>query len=390
MSIKPFNIKSILKYEEPWCRAMGYFNPYLDPFEHHITSTIPSFDGPAYKKYPSHNFVYDKLWVAQTQGLQCGNLSELQDNPDSVTYPIFIKPRWGHLSASSKNCFKISSASELEKYLLYKDMIWSEFIDGTEGMTDYIILKGNIMHQVTYVYSDKQNGFSEEWKLISPKSEAPQNITDWVKDHMRGFTGAVNVQYRKDKIIEVSLRLARGGAYIVSAKNPALLQNISNVADRNFWNFSLQNELDFKPYYTFKCFTNMPIVYLFPQHIIDFIIRSQASRPFYEYYFEPVGKKGMVFFQFMHDDLDEGIKIKQRIEALFILAQFIMYILFISAIVVLFSKWNFKYHYIAIIITIWLTRYLNPMIANYSLYKGQKQQMFGGAPPDGELPDDHL
>jgi hypothetical protein len=355
-----------------------------------MTSSIPSFDGPAYVKYPSHNFVYDKLWVAQTQGLQCGDLSELQDDADSVIYPIFIKPRWGHLSASSKNCFKISSSSELKKYISYKDMMWSEFIDGTEGMTDYIILKGSVVHQITYVYSDKQHGFTEEWKLISSRSEPPQNITEWVKDHMRGFTGVVNVQYRKDKIIEVSLRLARGGAYIVSAKNPSLLQNIHNVVDKNFWDFSLQNKLYFEPYFTFKCFTNLPIVYLFPQHILDFIVRSQASRPFYEYYFEPAGKKGMVFLQFMHDDLDEGIKIKQRIEALFVIAQFIMYILLISAVVVLFSRWNFKYYYIAIVIAIWLTRYLNPMVANYSLYKGQKQQIFGGGPTNNDHLDDSL
>jgi len=390
MSIKAFDMKSILKFEEPWCKAMGYFNPYLDPFDHHMTPGIPAFDGPAYEKYPSHNFVYDKLWIAQTQGLKCGNLSELHENTDSISFPIFIKPRWGHLSASSKNCFKISSASELEKYLLYKDMIWSEFIDGTEGMTDFIILKGNIVHQVTYVYSDTQQGFSEEWKLISPRSEPPQNIIDWVKDHMRGFTGVVNVQHRKNKIIEVSLRLARGGAYIVSAKNPALLQNISNVVDKNFWDFSLQNELDFEPYYTFKCFTNLPIVYLFPQHVLDFIVRSQASHPFYEYYFEPVGKKGMVFLQFMHDNLEGGMRIKKRIETLFILAQLAMYILLVTTIVVLFSRWNFKYYYIAIAVAIWLTRYLNPIVANYSLYKGQKQQIFGGGPTNKNLRDDSL
>jgi hypothetical protein len=390
MSIAPFKMKSILKFEEPWCRLMGYFNPYLDPFEHHMTSSIPSFDGPAYEKYPMHNFVYDKLWVAQTQGLKCGNLSELQEDAGSVIFPIFIKPRWGHLSASSKNCFRISSASELEKYISYKDMMWSEFIDGTEGMTDFIILKGSIVHQVTYVYSDEQQGFSEEWKLISSDSEPPQNIVDWVKDHMRGFTGVVNVQYRKNKIIEVSLRLARGGAYIVSAKNPDLLQNIRNVVEKNFWDFSLQNKMGFEPYYTFKCFTNFPIVYLFPQHVLDFIVRTQANRPFYEYYFEPVGKKGMVFLQFMHDDLEEGLKIKRRIEALFIMAQFVMYILLVSVLVVLFSKWNFKYYYVAIVVAVLLTRYLNPMVANYSLYKGQKQQTFGGGPSNNEQQDDSL
>ena len=123
-------------------------------------------------------------------------------------------------------------------------MMWSDFIDGREGMTDYILLNGNIMHQITYVYSDKQNGFTEEWKLISPQSKPPTNITEWVKDHMRNFTGIVNMQYRNDKIIEVSLRFARGGAYLINTDNKALLENIHNVVAKNFWNFSLQNQMD--------------------------------------------------------------------------------------------------------------------------------------------------
>ena len=39
-------------------------------------------------------------------------------------------------------------------------------------------------------------------------------IDNWVKENMKGFSGACNVQYRGTKIIEVGLRLARGGAYI--------------------------------------------------------------------------------------------------------------------------------------------------------------------------------
>ena len=64
-------------------------------------------------------------------------LEELKENRN-VKMPIFIKPRWGHLSASSKNCFKIKSWEELEQYRHIPDMMWSEFIDATEQMTDYI------------------------------------------------------------------------------------------------------------------------------------------------------------------------------------------------------------------------------------------------------------
>ena len=40
---------------------------------------------------------------------------------------------------------------------------------------------------------------------------------------MYDFSGICNVQYRGDKIIEVGLRLARGGAYIYSTQNYKLI-----------------------------------------------------------------------------------------------------------------------------------------------------------------------
>ena len=37
-------LKSITKFEQPWCKLMGFFNPYLDPFESFISKEIPDFD----------------------------------------------------------------------------------------------------------------------------------------------------------------------------------------------------------------------------------------------------------------------------------------------------------------------------------------------------------
>ena len=380
MNFSPFSIKNLLKHEEKWCNFMGYFNPYLDPFKNHLTDKVTIYDKAAYYKYPEHNYVYDKLWVAKSQNLNCGELEELKGKENSITYPIFIKPRWGHLSATSKNCFKIHNSDDLKKYSNFKYMMWSDFIDGTEGMTDYILLNGNIVHQITYVYSDKQNGFTEEWKLISPHSEPPTVITEWVKEHMRNYTGIVNMQYRNDKIIEVSLRFARGGAYIINTDNKALLANIHNVVANNFWDFSLQHKMKFKPYYSIKCFTTLPIIYIFPQHVLDFLVKSQTSHGFYEYYFEPAGKEGTVFLQFMHDDLEKGLAAKKRIEFIFNAAQIIMTILIIIAIIVLFSKFKYKYVFSLAVLGIFLTRYLNPIVANYNLYKAQKQSIFGDGP----------
>ena len=373
----------LLRNDEKWCKAMGYFNPYLDPFKNHLRGSIPIYDLNSYRMYPNHNFVYDKLWVAQSQNLPAGELENLFTTTKKPNYPIFIKPRWGHLSAASKNCFKINNFDELSKYKHFKHMMWSEFVDGTEGMTDFIVLKGNIMHQITYKYSEKQNGFTDEYKYISSKTPTPKVISDWVTANLRDYTGIVNVQYRNNIIIEVGLRLARSGAYIIATDNHAILTNIYNVIDKNQWDYSLNDNMDFEPYYAFKCYTKMPIVYIWPQHILDLIVRSQTSRPFYEYYFEPVGREGMVFLQFMHDDLEKGMAIKKRIEFLFVLTQIITMILIVFTIVVLFSKWNCKYIFFIMMVLLYLTRFLNPHNTSYTLYKGQRQSIFGSGPPIG-------
>jgi hypothetical protein len=133
-------IGNLLHYEESWCKFMSFFNPYLDPFNNHLTTKMPVFDGKAYKRYPHHNFVYDKLWIVKSQGLKGGKLENLIGKETTVKYPIFIKPRWGHLSASSKNCFKVTSAKELKKYVNYKNMMWSEFIDAKEELKPDVCL----------------------------------------------------------------------------------------------------------------------------------------------------------------------------------------------------------------------------------------------------------
>jgi hypothetical protein len=369
-----------MRYEERWCSLMGYFNPYTDHFTTKLTSKMPFFDKECYYRYPRFKHVYDKLWVVKSQGLPAGRLEKLKGKEDKVTYPIFIKPRWGHLSASSKNCFKVNSAEELKQYVDYKNMMWSEFIDANERMTDFILLNGKIVHQITYVYSDKQNGFSDDWKYVSPESKPAPIIIEWVKQHMTDFTGVVNIQCRDSKIIEVGLRFARGGAYLLSTENTALITNINNIFLKKEWNYNLSEEMKFKPFYVYKCFTTLPIVFLFPQKIIDWYMRKHAVRPFYEYYFEPVGKTGMVFFQFMNDDFERGMQIKQEIETIFKRAQIIMYILIGLAVLSCLTKSSFCYPFLLFVLFIFLIRVFNPIGVNYKLYKGQKQAIFKEGP----------
>lgn len=376
-------LKWILLHEEKWCQIMGYKNPYLDPYDHHITSTTVTNDQEAYRKFPENKKVYDKLWIAKTQNLNCGKLEELIDKGKHINYPIFIKPRWGHLSAASKHCYKIKNREQLDKYVDYPNMMWSEFIEGTEGMTDILMINGRMVYQLTYKYSDEQNGFSDVWKYISPKTKIPPSIEQWARDNIENHTGFVNIQYRtkneERKIIEVGLRPARGGMYLIGADCPALSKNIYNAIDKQFWDDSLNNEINnFEPYYSYKCFLRLPLIYILPQKMMDSLLNKMTDMPLYEYYFEPVNHEGVVFFQFMHRDHKKGLKIKKNIELLFNLLQIMTIIIFLTilySLVVFKSK--IKYIFVLIFILLWLTRFLTPLYVNYNCYKAYRQMIQG-------------
>jgi len=170
--------------------------------------------------------------------------------------------------------------------------------------------------------------------------------------------------------------LARAGAYLLSTENSDLIKNVNSIFDKKTWDFTLQNKLKFKPFYVFKCFTTLPIVYLLPQHVLDYVVKSNTHWPFYEYYFEPAGKEGMVFLQFIDDDFERGIKTKEKIQVWFNYTQIIAYLLILTLCVVPFFQFRGKYIIITTIVLLLLTRFLNPMMANYNLYKGQRQALF--------------
>jgi hypothetical protein len=186
---------------------------------------------------------------------------------------------------------------------------------------------------------------------------------------MSGYNGVLNAQYRGNYIIEIGLRLARGGAYIVSTENKALIQNINNLVEKNYWDYTINDDMAFKPFYTFKCFTTSNIFYLFPQHILDLYVKRYNVKPFYEYYFEPVGTDGMVFFQFLHDDFNKGMELKENFERLFTLIQHLIIFMFIITLFILFKDLNYGIVLFITLFIILMTKYLNPLTANHGLYK---------------------
>ena len=268
--IEQFFKYALTHFEKPWLSFFKLQDQKYDNFQYTFTSKLPIYDLKAYQLNKDHQFVYDKLWVAKSQNIKSGNLQDI--NIDNIEFPIFIKPKNGHQTATSKHCHKIKKAKELKKFQHLKNMMWSEFIPNTEGMTDFVFYKGNMVHQITYQYSDKQNGFTDDYKYIDSKNEPPSKISDWVNRYFKSYNGVVNAQYRGDKIIEVGLRLARGGNYLLATNNRDLIVNINQLYNHGHWDYN--RKLEFQPYYSFKCFSKLPILYILPQYVTNHIFKG--------------------------------------------------------------------------------------------------------------------
>ena len=359
--------------DKKWCDIIQIHNPYVYSWNKLLTYDVPAFDKQAFNKYPLHNYIYDKLFIAQSQNINSGLLSNIEFNNITKEYPIFIKPRWGHRSASSKNCYKITNNKQLEQFMHIPDMMWSTYINEREGMTDYFILNGNIMDQMTLVYSDEQlNDTSDSWKYISKDNKPPDEINNWIKQNLSDYSGVCNIQYRGNKIIEVSLRLSRGGAYVYSTNNINYINNINNISKSNpSWNSSL--DLNYKPFYAFKCYTNLCLIYLLPRPFLNKIVEIYGGKEFKEYYFEPLGKSGLIYYQFMHDNFKKGMIIKKMIETFTTISNsIILLLLIIISYAFIFKKNQLFNKCLILLIVIYFTILYNSLIDIYNLYKSTK------------------
>lgn len=319
------NLKEV---DARYMSALRIRNP-LDTYHYKLDPSIPRFDSSAYELNPMHQHLYDKLYIIQSQQLPGGVLSSLKTT--TVEYPIFIKPRWGHKTSSSKDCYIIRSKEELEPHWKKPHMIWSGFIDAKECMTDFILINGFIVHQITYLYSNEQTGFADVWKYVSPDTKPPDVIVEWVQKHATGYSGPLNVQYRDKYIIEVGMRFARGGMYIQSTNHKPLIDAINDMWVTKTW--TVRDNLDFEPFYTFKCWSPAPVLCLIPHYLMAAVMYWYGAMDFYDYYFEPTGSHSLVFYQFLHRNFDMGMRAKGAVENLMMVWSMLFYSLVVLSVI---------------------------------------------------------
>ncbi|MBM4268220.1 MAG: hypothetical protein FJ144_16675 [Deltaproteobacteria bacterium] len=186
---------SILE-RDPW--RMQYFAHADCPED----LPIPTDDPDSWELYPRHRWVYNKLLVCETQGLEHA--------PHGVpprSYPVFSKPIY-NLRGMGAGSRVLASAKEYEEHRLPGHM-WMPLLEGEHVSTDVAVVRGEPRwwrHVVGEVVGD---GMFDYWTVLAaPRAEIEAYCGEWTRRHLGDYTGMLNFETIGGRIIEVHLRFS--------------------------------------------------------------------------------------------------------------------------------------------------------------------------------------
>ena len=163
---------------------------------------IPTDDELAYQRYPHHRWLYNKLLICETQGL---------DNaPHDIMppqFPVFSKPIYNMRGMGCGG--KIIESPEQFRAALQPGHMWMPLLLGEHVSTDAAVIDGEPVWWRHTIGKTLEQGMFDHWIILGesrPKIEG--YCGDWLRRHLKGYTGCVNFETIGGKIIEAHLRFA--------------------------------------------------------------------------------------------------------------------------------------------------------------------------------------
>ena len=180
---------------DPWRRA--YFAATSCPAD----IDIPTDDADAYRWNPSHRWVYNKLRVVESQGLECA-----PHGIQPTHYPVFSKPIF-NLDGMGLGSRLLRDADAYELHRQPGHM-WMTYLVGQHISTDTAVVDG-MVHWMGHARGlPLSGGLFDYWTIEEvPRADLEAYCTEWIRANLAGYTGMVNFETIGGRIIEVHLRV---------------------------------------------------------------------------------------------------------------------------------------------------------------------------------------
>ncbi|MDX1487675.1 MAG: hypothetical protein R3268_05695 [Acidiferrobacterales bacterium] len=181
---------------DPW--RVQYFEGVSCPED----IEIPTEDADAYLLYPRYRWIYNKLLICETQGIEHG--------PHGVNprhFPVFSKPIY-NMRGMGSGSKVIESAEDYQREHAPGHM-WMPLLAGEHVSTDVAVIDGQSRWWRHVTGKALGKGLFDYWTVLAEsRPELEQYCADWLQRNLKGYTGMINFETIGGKIIECHLRFA--------------------------------------------------------------------------------------------------------------------------------------------------------------------------------------
>ncbi|HET7264739.1 MAG TPA: hypothetical protein VFL28_08715 [bacterium] len=192
------------------------------------TTVVPVDDPTGWDLYPAYRRVYDKLFICASQGIPYGPHGTIPRR-----YPVFSKPMM-NLHGMGADGYVVRSPAEM-KARFTPGHFWMRQLRGRHISTDVALARGRLCWWRHSIGRQMDGGTFDYWTVTAGRLPALESYLDgWLRRHLAGFTGVVNVETIAGRIIECHLRMAEQW---LDLNGPGWLEAVVDLYARRRWRF---------------------------------------------------------------------------------------------------------------------------------------------------------
>jgi hypothetical protein len=186
----------------PICEADPWRMQYFEHADCPPDVNIPTEDPDAWEWNPAYRWVYDKIAIAKSQGLEAG-----PHGTAPPFFPVFSKPIV-NLAGMGVDTRILRSSDE---YFLHNTSghMWMALLEGRHVSSDVAIVAGAPRWWRHATGHSAGQGTFDYWSVHAGREAEIENYCgEWIACHLRGYTGMINIETIGGKMIEMHLRFS--------------------------------------------------------------------------------------------------------------------------------------------------------------------------------------
>ena len=207
---------------DPWREQ--YFRDVACPAD----VVVPTDDMEAYRLFPAHRWVYNKLLICETQAIEHA--------PHGIRpsrFPVFSKPIY-NLHGMGAGIGVMWSAEDYDR-MAAPGHLWMALLEGEHVSSDVAVVRGGPVWWKHAVGSPLPDGAFDRWTLLAEsRPDLEAYCGEWVRRHLGRYTGMVNLETIGGRIIECHLRLADQW---VDLHGPGWMESVVELYAHGCWQF---------------------------------------------------------------------------------------------------------------------------------------------------------